>query len=171
MGSRKLLVRIGEKIERLRAGTSYAAVARAAGCSEGNLRQLEAGKIASPRVELCLRIARHFGVPLDWLADEAQDWPPPASDDEQAAELVRGALVGAGLAGELTRDERELLSRYRSLSQRHRDRVLGLVIGLASSGGDEEAAELAADVGEALGEADRQSGEAPRPRRAEGAAC
>lgn len=164
-------VKLGEKLQRLRGGTSYAEIGRAARCSAPTIRNIEAGGTLEPSVALVARLATHFGVSLDWLADESQGWPPPASDDEQAAELVRGALVGAGLAGELTRDERELLSRYRSLSQRHRDRVLGLVIGLASSGGDEEAAELAADVGEALGEADRQSGEAPRPRRAEGAAC
>jgi transcriptional regulator with XRE-family HTH domain len=30
-----------------------------------------------PGIDEAYRMARHFGVPLDWLADEAADYPPP----------------------------------------------------------------------------------------------
>ena len=33
-----------------------------------------------PRIDIALKISRALNVPLDWLADDAQEWPPPMSE-------------------------------------------------------------------------------------------
>lgn len=100
------------------------------------------------KVQLAASIARFFGVPLDWLADDSQDWPPPASEDTQILQTVRAALAQHG--GDVTAHERELLVHYRNLSPEHRGRVFGLAVGLDVSGGDVAAAEIAAQAFEEI---------------------
>ena len=34
-------------------------------------------KKAIPRLDTAVKIARALSVPLEWLADDSQDWPPP----------------------------------------------------------------------------------------------
>ena len=159
------LVRFGEKIRHLRQGQSYAVVAEAVGCSEGALRQIEAGRIKAPKIDLCAKLARYFGVPLDWLADDEQDWPPPKPPEEQAADVVREALSRGGLAGELSREERELLAAWRSLPEPLKAKALGYVTGLLA-GGAAEAAAAAAELDRAATEA-RQAAERASPARAD----
>ena len=62
-------------------------------------------------------MARYFGVSLEWLADDSQDWPPPASQETQAVDAVKEALTRAGLGGELSADARELLADYLGLER------------------------------------------------------
>jgi len=74
-----------------------------------------------------------FNHSLDWLVDETQDWPPPQTDKQNAAEIVQAALARAGLSGELTADEQRLLSAWRSLIERQQIEILGYISGLAAS--------------------------------------
>ncbi len=147
------------KIEHLRRGRSNTELAVACGCSPANIQKI-AREGSQPNFALGVRLAAVLGVPADWLGDDDADWPPPTTDRERAASLVEQALTGAGLAGELSRDERELLSSWRSLPRDVRNRTLGYVIGLAA-GGTETAAELGADVMEALDRADCDDEERP----------
>ena len=123
-------MRLGEKISRLRAGRPYAEVARAIGCSAPTVREIESGKTANPRVGLVCGLAGHFGVSLDWLADDDADWPPPESSRDRAAAMVERALSGSGLAGELADEERELLAYFRILPPGDQREVSGYVRGL-----------------------------------------
>jgi len=87
-----------------------------------------------PRIDLGLKLAHLFGVPLDWLADDGQDWPPPKSDEQSAADIVKQALTNAGLAGELTDEETELLALIRAVGPAQRLLVRGVLMGLDSQG-------------------------------------
>ena len=69
----------------------------------------------------------------DWLLDDSADWPPPATDQQSATELVLRALRREGLAGELTGDERQVLAGFRRLGDRQQGRVLGIIEGLADA--------------------------------------
>ena len=145
-----LPMELAEKTNQLRAGRPISGVARQIGASEGWLRQLEKGQIREPRLPRVLALARFFGVPLDWLGDDSADWPPPQTEAQRGVDLVAEALASAGLVGELTDDERELLAAYRRMAPRQRDRLVGYAIGQAASGTAEGAA-LGAALGEALG--------------------
>jgi len=142
---------IAEKLARLRArrGRSYVEVGAAARCSGQHVRRIERDGTV-PSVSIALGIARLFGVPLDWLADDAADWPPPAVGERQAVvDVVERALESGGLAGELTDTERDVLSALRSLDPVGRAKAAGYVIGLAA-GGSSESAACGADLSAAL---------------------
>ncbi len=161
---------IGEKLHRLRAraGDSYAKVGRVVSRSTNAIRDVEAGRTAQPSIQFAAGIARHYGVPLDWLADDAQGWPPPLSEKDKAVELVERALAGGGLAGELTDAERDLLAAFRSMTPEQRSRALGYVIGMRA-GGSEAAADLGAELGEAVDQTrDERGGTGRRSQRAGG---
>lgn len=139
-----MAVELAEKLRRVRAGRSYADVAREVGCSPGNIRKIEA-EASRPGFDLGMRLARALGVPAEWLADDEADWPPPASEEGQAVELVRGALTKAGIAGDLTDEERELLAGFRQLAPAQQRELLGYLRGLAA-GGSSRGAAMAADL-------------------------
>lgn len=57
-----------------------------------------------PGADIALKIARALSVPLDWLVDDSQDWPPPPASvpasltaEQLASELGR-RLHGIGIA-------------------------------------------------------------------------
>ena len=135
---------IGQKVRRLRGDTPYEKVGQAVGFSTNAIRDLEIGNTEKPSVQLAAGVARYFAVPLDWLADDSADWPPPQSDAQQAVEMVRSALAREGLAGELDKDERDLLAAWRTLSDADRTWILGYVTGLAAGGTEVTADEAAA---------------------------
>ena len=87
-------MKLGEKIRRLRAGRSYAEIARAGECSPPTVRDIEAGRTETPNLFLIARLSSYFDVPLDWLADETADFPPPSSPEKSAEAVVREALAG-----------------------------------------------------------------------------
>jgi len=66
-----------------------------------------------PRLDVALKLARFFDVPLDWLADDDRDWPPPETQDDQLLTAVKTALAAGGAGGELNPEESELLSMFR----------------------------------------------------------
>lgn len=130
------------KLKGVKRTLSYPQIARQAGCSPENIRKiLDQG--TEPRFRLGVRIAQILGVPAEWLGDDSQDFPPPQSDTQQATELVRAALAKEGLAGELDKDERDLLTAWRTLSDADRTWIVGYVTGLAA-GDTEGTADFAA---------------------------
>ena len=123
----------GEKLRRLRGSSSYKAVSVACGCSGEHVRRLEQNK-ACPNVLLALRLARHFGVPLDWLADDTQNWPPPATEEQRISDIIKETLTARGLSRELGPEEIELLQTYRRLGKSAKARLTGFLTGLAAAG-------------------------------------
>ncbi len=79
------------------------------------LRHLRDG--TDPLTSNALKLARAMGVPLDWLADDGQGWPPPASPDEQIVRTVRQALAPYGGPEDLGDEEREVLAEFRQLDR------------------------------------------------------
>ncbi len=117
----------------LRHSRPIATVAKEIGCSEGALRQLESGLIREPRFGQVRAIANHFGVSIDWLADESAEYPPPPTEKQATMAAIERMLAGAGLAGELSEEERDLLVRFRALNDAGKGRMLGLAEGLNAS--------------------------------------
>ncbi len=142
-------VKLAEKLRMARRGRSYVEIAHEVGCTPGNIRKIEA-ESSQPGFVLGVRLAEALGVPVNWLADDSADWPPPATPQQSAETLVREALTGAGLTGELTPPEREVLRLYRMLEGDNRKKIEGMLLGLAFAGTD--AAELADRLGRALKE-------------------
>ena len=78
-------------------GLNKAKAARDAGLPESTISSYLAKDDSLPRMDIALKIARAIGVPLEWLADDAQDWPPPVktktlaslfSDEEMMREVA-----------------------------------------------------------------------------------
>jgi len=92
-----------EKLKRLAERIGKAKLARAAGLpSTAVSNYLFKGQM--PRADNALALARAAGVPLDWLIDEKQDWPPPKpgavspqgfSDEDLMREVCRRAKLEA----------------------------------------------------------------------------
>lgn len=125
-------MKLGQKLQKLRAGRSYAEVARAAKCSAPTIRDIEAGRTTDPSLFLIARLGAYHSVSLDWLSDDTQGWPPPPADSgQQVADTVKAALNRAGIIGELSQAERELLAVFRSLDTAGRREVLGFCSGIS----------------------------------------
>jgi transcriptional regulator with XRE-family HTH domain len=122
-------------------------VAAATGRPKNTIRNAETGHVRSPAFDLVADLARYYRLPLDWLADDSAQWPPPAGAERQVGDLLRQVLTEGGLAGELSAQERELLAMMRALPadlrQRWLDRSLAYAEGLL-------AAEAAASPGSGL---------------------
>jgi len=135
---------IGEKILRLLQDRSPEWLGRQVGYAGTSVRRvIEGGQL--PNFLVGCKIAGVLGVSADWLADENQAWPPPATEEQRVSEIVRDALAGKGLAGELTDEERRLLSVFRDLPEGEQHYALGFLAGLAKTG-SREAAEAAGRV-------------------------
>jgi hypothetical protein len=63
-------------------------------------------KASLPRADIALKMARALDVPLEWLVDDEQDWPPPKGDRPAVELLPDDALL------------EELARRYRLQSLR-----------------------------------------------------
>lgn len=122
---------LGKKIREMRQQLNLSArqLASLVGCSPNTIIEIEEGETKAPSVWRIRKIADHLSVPLDWLTDNSADFPPPTSVAQEAASMVEAALTGAGLAGELTDDERELLAAWRRLNDRRRGELLGMARG------------------------------------------
>lgn len=64
--------------------------ARKAGLATSTVQNVLNRDKSAPRVDTALAIAKGLGVPLDWLVDADQTWPPPASATilDQARDLL-----------------------------------------------------------------------------------
>lgn len=100
-------------------------------------------------------VARHVGTTANNLSKVLRGAGGVGKDLEARLEhfvethgCYQGVPEGRSRLG---RDEQALLRAYRRLPDSARDRILGYVLGLAASGGDEHAAELAGEVSEVLG--------------------
>ena len=94
-----------EKLIRLRKreGLSQEALAEMLGVSRQAVSRWEQGT-ALPDGGKLLSCARHFGVSVDWLLDEGQDWEAQRSEakgmtvhQQGIIRTVSGAVLGAGL--------------------------------------------------------------------------
>ena len=128
-------MRVGEKIKKLRiqAGVSATKLGQAVGRSPTTIIEIEEGGTRDPKLSIVRGIADFLHVSMDWLTDDSADCPPPETNEQQTADLIRNALAGAGLAGEQTDDERELLAAWRRLNDRRRGELLGLARGWSGS--------------------------------------
>jgi transcriptional regulator with XRE-family HTH domain len=70
-----------------REGTTQARVEEIAHLSAGRISKWLAGQ-GEPTARQALKIARHFGVPVEWLADDAQDVPPPVQSEDERIVLA-----------------------------------------------------------------------------------
>lgn len=77
----------GEKLRRLRGSVSLCIIGEVVGCSGEHIRRLEQNK-ARPNIVLALSIARYYGVSLDWMADNSQNWPPQKAEMEQVMGML-----------------------------------------------------------------------------------
>jgi hypothetical protein len=89
---------------------------------------LERGETQDTKVSIAFAIARLFGVPLEWLADDEQGWPPPKTDEQSASELLQQVLESAGLVGQLSPEESNFLSLIRTIHPIDRARLLGWLL-------------------------------------------
>lgn len=80
-----------QKISRLLEDRSKADISGRAGFKSKIAISNIINKKSDVRVSTALKVARALNVPLDWLADDSQDWPPPASASvlDQAMELIQ----------------------------------------------------------------------------------
>jgi transcriptional regulator with XRE-family HTH domain len=83
-----------EKLVRATAEQNKAKVSRAAGLPPTAISNYITKK-QLPRADTALALARALGVPLEWLIDDAQDWPPPnpRTDAKPATMLTDSDLM------------------------------------------------------------------------------
>ena len=93
-----------EKLDRLMDDREEVAVNRKAGLGQGYIGGCLAAE-SEPGGFKALKLARYFGVPVEWLLDDAMDWPPPlpgmvlaGTDPASQDAMVRAlATLQAGL--------------------------------------------------------------------------
>ena len=110
----------GQKISRLLADRlwSQAALAQRASINPATLNAIVRGNI--PRVNNAIAIAQALNVPVDWLFDDVQDWPPPEpgterpylSDGEMVYEAQRRVQALIRDLGAARRELREALKAW-----------------------------------------------------------
>ncbi len=94
-----------EKLAKLMEDRTEVDVNRNAGLEQGYIGGCLAGQ-AEPGGFKVLKLARYFGVPVEWLLDDATPWPPPMpglvpvdpADPQSRDAMVRAlATLRAGL--------------------------------------------------------------------------
>lgn len=81
-----------EKLAKLVGDGNRSELARRAGLSSTAITDyLQKGYI--PRADKAVLLARALQVPLDWLADDERDWPPPKLDKPGLADVSLDALM------------------------------------------------------------------------------
>jgi len=164
-------MRLSEKVSRLRAGRSYAEVARAAGCSPPAIRDIESGKTANPRADLILGLGRHFAVPLEWLLDAAAEWPPPPlRREDKLLAAVRRALRPFTPAEGFFGEELDVLQRLAAVHPTCRGsifRALGAIVDVFWEGGELGAEAEASKQPDSPAEAGAVTGDAGSGRASE----
>jgi hypothetical protein len=77
-------VNITEKLTRLAEGKRKADIARSAGLMPTQFNDYTV-KGSKPRYDIALRLAKALSVSPEWLFDDRQEWPPPASEGRLSA--------------------------------------------------------------------------------------
>ena len=99
-----------EKLRRAAAEVNKSKLGQAVGLGANTISSYIA-KGSVPRADIALKIARAVSVPLEWLTDDAQSWPPPAQSGRSLADVPYTELA-------------------RELGRRYRLEVLDAVAGL-----------------------------------------
>jgi len=89
-------------------GLNKSKAARAVGLHESVISNYLFREDSLPRVDIALKIARACKVPLEWLADDNMDWPPPAENAPALYKIGDRDLVFE-LAARWRRKQDELL--------------------------------------------------------------
>jgi len=92
-------VRFFEKLRKLTHGKNRAEIARLSGLKPTVLNNY-VYRGSEPMGGIALKLARVLKVPVDWLLDDEQGWPPPTGDEEQQSLTF---LSGTQLMLELAR--------------------------------------------------------------------
>jgi transcriptional regulator with XRE-family HTH domain len=100
------VMEFSEKLEKMIAekGITQTALARETGIDQSAISAMTLGK-RRPYMDQALLLARALGVPLDYLADDSMDEPPPTT------ELGEVAIAILDLVEALDLDKREALRR------------------------------------------------------------
>ncbi|MGA2443341.1 MAG: helix-turn-helix transcriptional regulator [Tepidisphaeraceae bacterium] len=114
-----------EKLRRLAPTVNKSRAARAVGLKENAISTYMA-KGSLPRIDIALKIATALNVPLDWLADDRRDWPPPmpvigAVENIQDGFLMREVCRRLRLA---SMDVKELIDKAERIDWREVARQL-----------------------------------------------
>lgn len=67
--------KLRRRVEQL--GLNKSKAAREAGLPESTISNYLVKEESLPRIDIAAKIAKAIRVPLEWLADDAADWPPP----------------------------------------------------------------------------------------------
>ena len=102
----RLAVIFREKLSRLIGDSSRAKISRAAGVP-ATVVTTYVNRGSEPSATNALKLARALGVPVDWLIDDDQDWPPPTHD--RTAEVSLGSAADDELRS-------EFVKRYRAFA-------------------------------------------------------
>jgi transcriptional regulator with XRE-family HTH domain len=92
-----------KKLERLAPTVNKSRASAAVGLKPNTISTYLA-KGSIPRADIALKIAKALSVPIEWLIDDASDWPPP-----EAVQLSLSSLSDADLLREMARRVRNLL--------------------------------------------------------------
>jgi transcriptional regulator with XRE-family HTH domain len=95
-------------------GLTKARLAQAADLTESTVSSYFTKRESMPRLDIAMKLCRVLKVPLDWLADDSQGWPPPAPSSPNAAIMTDDELMA------------EVARRYRLQAIRIRGIVDGL---------------------------------------------
>lgn len=142
-------MQLGRKISRLRAqmpgSPSPEWVAKQVGVHGTSIRRIESGE-NEPRLRVVIGLARLFNVSLDWLCDDAQNWPPPPSPSKNIIIMLRDAMLKSGAVGVISGDERKVVAAMRRLPSEMVAQVVGYVDGLARAAVSPERELSAAEI-------------------------
>lgn len=138
---------MGHKLRQLRGNASLREIGSVGGCSPNTVREIEMGLTRDPSAVTIFRLARHYHVPMEWLCDDAQDWPPPASTDERIIQAVREAMAPAGARNE---GEHRLLRLYRTMDIGARAATFNIIQTMAGVAVANRTGTTDADIGRGL---------------------
>ncbi|QOV88435.1 helix-turn-helix domain-containing protein [Humisphaera borealis] len=80
-------MKITEKLRKASAGRNKADAGRSVGLPDTAISNyIASGSI--PRADIALKLARALEIPLEWLVDDDQDWPPPTSSTQPGLSIV-----------------------------------------------------------------------------------
>lgn len=143
MASVKFHEKLRRRVEEL--GLNKAKAAREVGLPESTISNYIADDRSLPRIDIAVKIAKAIRVPLQWLADDDAEWPPPdgnlkadvgvavASNDQLILELARRSrLEMLKILGFLERAEK-IPDWHQAQDSLPNDDLRGLINGLVSS--------------------------------------